>query len=130
MPTANATLPDGTKVTIEGTADEIAAVLQRLSERPDAPTAGSETSSRQRGRAPMGTASATRKAKGPADYIRELIADDFFKTKRGLSDVQKKLEEGAHIYPVTHLSPSLFRLVRAKELRRIKEDGTWKYVNP
>jgi hypothetical protein len=58
------------------------------------------------------------------------VTDDFFKTKRGLGEVQKKLEEGAHIYPVTHLSPVLFRLVGARELRRIKEGGTWKYVNP
>ncbi len=69
-------------------------------------------------------------AKGPVGYVRELVAVDYFKTKRGLGDVQKKLEEGAHIYAVTHLSPAMTRLVRTKELRRIKEGGTWKYVNP
>jgi hypothetical protein len=62
--------------------------------------------------------------------IRELRDNDFFTSKRGLGDVQKALEEGAHIYPVTTLSPVLFRMVRGKELRRLKEDGAWKYVNP
>jgi hypothetical protein len=81
---------------------------------------------------PSGRASPARtkgNRKGPADHIRELVADDFFKTKQGLGDVKKKLEEGAHIYPITSLSPALFRLVRLKELRRIKEGGVWKYVN-
>ncbi len=131
MPKANVVLEDGTKVTIEGTAEEVAAVLQRISGRSQPPRGGpSVATERRRRKATTKGVSEKKKNKGPADYIRELIADDFFKTKRGLGDVQKKLEEGAHIYPVTHLSPALFRLVRARELRRIKEGGTWKYVNP
>jgi hypothetical protein len=131
MPKANVVLPNGTKVTIEGTADEVAGVLQRVSASSDSSRGTSDaTAQRRRRKTTPKTASAKRKAKGPADYIRELMADDFFKSKRGLGDVQKKLEENAHIYPVTHLSPVLFRLVKARELRRIKEGGTWKYVNP
>jgi hypothetical protein len=131
MPKANVVLEDGTKVTIEGTAEEVAAVLERISGRPQPSRGGpSVTTERRRRKTTTNGPSERKKNKGPADYIRELIADDFFKTKRGLGDVQKKLEEGAHIYPVTHLSPALFRLVRARELRRIKEGGTWKYVNP
>jgi hypothetical protein len=131
MPKANVVLPNGTKVTIEGTADEVAGVLQRVSASSDSSRGTSDaTAQRRRRKTTTKTASAKRKAKGPADYIRELMADDFFKSKRGLGDVQKKLEENAHIYPVTHLSPVLFRLVKARELRRIKEGGTWKYVNP
>lgn len=129
-------LADGTKVTIDGTAEEVAAVLQRISGGVSQLPGGGATKShrRRRGKSTTqgsgkGTSGKTR-SKGPVDYIRELVNEDFFKTKRGLGDVQKKLEEGAHIYPVTHLSPVLFRLVHLKELRRIKEDGTWKYVNP
>jgi hypothetical protein len=131
MPKANVVLEDGTKVTIEGTAEEVAAVLQRISGSSQLSGGGSsESTERRRRKATTKKLSDTKRNKGPADYIRELIADDFFRTKRGLGDVQKKLEEGAHIYPVPHLSPALFRLVRARELRRIKEGGTWKYVNP
>jgi hypothetical protein len=130
LPKASVVLADGTKVTIQGTGDEVATVLQRLSGGPTSPGDGGKGTRRHRGKARAKPGSAKAKAKGPADYIRKLVTDDFFKTKRGLGEVQKKLEEGAHIYPVTHLSPVLFRLVRARELRRIKEGGTWKYVNP
>jgi hypothetical protein len=129
-------MANGTTVTIEGTADEVAAVVQRISSGASSSPAGIASTGRRRrrvrsitGTPGIGPTGRT-KSKGPADYIRELMKEDFFKTKRGLADVQKKLEEGAHIYPVTHLSPVLFRLVHLKELRRIKEDGTWKYVNP
>jgi hypothetical protein len=134
MAKANLQLTDGTKVTIEGTPDEVAILVQRISgETPTAMAGGATRPSRRRApRAPTGkgTVKSKPKAKGPAEHIRDLAASNFFRTKRGLAEVQKKLEEGAHIYPVTHLSPVLFRLVRAKELRRIKEGGTWKYVNP
>ena len=135
MPKADLVLPNGTKVTIEGTTDEVANLTLRLTGSDRAVGQPSRTRAVKnggRGRTTPSalTAIAKSKPRGPADYIRELIADDYFKSKRGLSDVQKKLEEGAHIYPITHLSPVLFRLVIVKELRRIKEGGTWKYVNP
>jgi hypothetical protein len=132
VPKANVVLADGTKVAIEGTADEVAALLQRITGGtvPSPGGGGGKGTGRRRGKPAAKVGSTKAKTKGPADYIRKLVTEDFFKTKRGLGDVQKKLEEGAHIYPVTHLSPVLFRLVRARELRRIKEDGAWKYVNP
>ena|SRR6266851_7630603 len=136
MPKANVVLADGTKVTIDGTTDEVAAVLERISRSAPHPGTDGTPNGGRRGRrtssakGPRQATSAKSKAKGPADYIRDLVGGDFFNTKRGLRDVQQKLEEGAHIYEVTTISPALFRLVRTKELRRIKEEGTWKYVNP
>jgi hypothetical protein len=135
MPKANIVLADGTKVTIEGNADEVAAILQRISTAPpgSALDSGEHRARRRRRKSkpsPGAVSSMKSKAKGPADYIRELMAENYFKAKRGLAEVQQALEERAHIYPVTSLSPALFRLVKAKELRRIKEDGAWKYVNP
>jgi len=127
-PTASLVLPDGTKLTIEGTPDQVVAVVGRI-------TGGqtrTESTRHPRKRRSAGPSNDRTKGtrKGPADHIRELIAADFFSTKRGLGDVQRRLEEGAHIYPITSLSPALFRFVRLKELRRIKEGGVWKYVNP
>jgi hypothetical protein len=133
MPKASMVLADGTRVTIDGTTEEVAALLQHIASGAPAPP-GPVAAPRRRGKAAARGAgkAVSRKisAKGPVGYIRELVEVDYFKTKRGLGDVQKKLEEGAHIYAVTHLSPAMTRLVRAKELRRIKEGGTWKYVNP
>jgi hypothetical protein len=133
MPKANVVLADGTKVTIDGTTEEVASLLQRISGNALDSDAIKGTKRRRgklvtKGSGKGGSAKAT--PKGPADYVRGLVGASYFKTKRGLGDVQKKLEEGGHIYAVTHLSPVLLRLVRAKELRRIKEGGTWKYVNP
>jgi hypothetical protein len=127
-PRASLVLPDGTKLTIEGTPDQVAALVGQIAGGQTG-TAGVDQARKRRSGGPS-NARTKGSRKGPVDHIRELVADDFFKTKRGLGDVQKKLEEGAHIYPITSLSPALFRLVRLKELRRIKEGGVWKYVNP
>jgi hypothetical protein len=129
MPKASVVLANGTKVTVEGTSEEVAQLVQQFSGH-------TPPAARPHGRSGRATsekspkANQRNRAKGPSDYVRDLVASNYFQTKRGLSDVQKKLEEGAHIYAVTHISPVLFRLVRSKELRRIKEGGTWKYVNP
>jgi hypothetical protein len=133
MAKANVTLPGGAMVTIDGTAAEVAAVLQVISGPVPTETLASSTRRRRSKSAAELSATPTNARttpRGPAVYIRELVKADYFKTRRGLGDVKQKLEEGAHIYPVTHLSPVLFRLVRTKELRRIKEGGAWKYVNP
>ena len=135
MPKANVVLAGGTKVTIEGTADEVATLLQRITrDASQAPASNPSTGlkrRRTRGTAKGSTnaGSARTRPKGPADYVRGLVGTSFFKTKRGLGDVQQELEQAGHIYAVTHLSPVLLRLVRARELRRIKESGAWKYVN-
>lgn len=135
--TANVTLPDGTTVVIDGTPEEVAILVERISrprERSGQNRAERSLTARSRkrssGQSRIGAKHGRSASKGPADYIRNLAASDFFATKRGIGEVQAKLEEQAHIYPVTHLSPVLFRLVKSKELRRIKEEGLWRYVNP
>jgi hypothetical protein len=131
MAKANLVLPDGTKVTIDGTADEVAALLGKISTTDDYRATSKRSSPRRGGTATKAAAkSAKKKASGPTDYIRELISEGYFKTKREIGTVRDKLEERAHIYPVTSISGPLYRLVKKKELRRIKEDGAWKYVNP
>src|SRR5712691_5237937 len=133
MPRVDAVLANGTKITVSGTPAEVAAVLQSISGGAAQTPAGGTRRSRRRKASAKGSGAAANsktRSKGPADYIRDLVQAGYFKTKRGLGDVQKRLEEGGHIYAVTHLSPVLLRLVRSRELRRIKEGGTWKYVNP
>jgi len=131
MAKADLTLADGTKVVIEGSPEEVASLLQRFSGDHSREAAEDRSKSRKaRGRR-SGANADTARATGAIAYIRELIEEDFFESRRGLGDVKAALEERAHIYPVTTLSPSLFRLVRSRELRRLKgDDGQWKYVNP
>ncbi len=120
-------LPDGTKVTIEGTPEEVATLLSRVSQ------GGAVASS---GKTPSGTravakTSAARKktVKGPVGHISSLRDEGFFKSRQTLPDIQRKLEEQGQIYAQSSLSPALVRLVRKRELRRIKEKKGWVYVS-
>jgi hypothetical protein len=130
MAKATLDLADGTRVIIEGSDEEVAALIDRLTTSPTArhqpPTPEGRTKSGKRGTVrpaglPMG--------RGPTRYVLELRDEGFFSTKRTLGELRTKLEEGGHIYPLTSLSPVVTRLVRKRELRRIKEDRKWKYVN-
>jgi predicted transcriptional regulator len=58
----------------------------------------------------------------------ELVEGGFFKRPKGLRAIKDALEDQGHFYPVTTLSPTLLRLVKKKELRRIKEGKRWSYV--
>ncbi len=129
MPTATVTLPNGTKVTIEGDAAEVKALLEALS-APGAKDAvhAARGIRREETKATSGAAS-SKAAHGPTGYIKALKEEGYFNQKRTISDVQEKLEENAHIYDLEHLSTPLVRLVRSRVLRRIKEGGVWKYVN-
>lgn len=127
MAKATMILPDGTKVTIDGTAEEVATLLKRVSQ--GGPVAGS-------GKTPSGaravtkTPAARKKAiKGPVGHISALRDEGFFKSRQTLPDIQRKLEEQGQIYAQSSLSPALVRLVRKHELRRIKEKKGWVYVS-
>jgi len=61
--------------------------------------------------------------------VKDLAAEDWFKTKRTIGDLQKKLEEKGHIYAMESLSTPLLRLTRSKVLRRIKDKSGWVYVS-
>ena len=116
MATANIDLPNGTKVQIEGTTEEINRIIQYYGH------SGKDMTSEP-------TRSTGRPSRGAMQHLRDLIRENYFKEKRSLSDVQIKLEELGRIYPQTHISTPLRRLVRNKELRRIRESKNWVYVN-
>lgn len=129
MATANIDLPSGAKVQIEGTAEDINKILAACG----AVNATGEpvplTTKAKRNRANNDANTPRRATSGVMQQIRELIDDAFFGQKRSISDVQRKLEETGHIYPLTHLSTPLRRLVRNKELRRMRDGRNWAYVN-
>ena len=127
MAKANFTLPDGTTVNIEGTAEEVANLLSRFS----SPQAGPERTSKPSKEKSSGRTAAqahTPKRKGPQTLIEDLVQENYFKSKRTIGDVQKKLEEGGHIYAMHSLSTPLLRLTRSKMLRRIEDKNGWVYV--
>jgi hypothetical protein len=118
MAKATVTLPSGAKVLVEGTPDEVSALVAKLdSSRPAA-------RSRRQSKAP----SRSKSRPSPVSLISELIDGGFFKKPKELGAIKLALQEQGHFYPVTTLSPTMLRLVRRKELRRIKEGKRWLYV--
>src|SRR5690242_1313943 len=100
MAKANLVLPDGTTVSIDGAAEEVATLLERFATLGGG---GKPSSPRKKSAKATGTAKAN-KRKGPQELIEELAEQNYFKSKRSLSEVQKKLEEGGHIYAMSSLS--------------------------
>lgn len=72
------------------------------------------------------------KRAGPScsERIRGLIADNFFAKEKIVLEVSEKLKELGTPYQSNNLTASLLQLVKAGELRRFKDDGKWKYINP
>jgi hypothetical protein len=132
MATANIELPNGTKVLIEGSPEEIARVLELYRQPSRAMIVApkpEETKQRRRGGAPDARPdSSSRGRTGIMQQLRFLISEQFFDARQTLSNVQSKLEELGHIYPQNQISTPLRRLVVGRELRRLREGKNWVYV--
>lgn len=129
MTKATLTLGSGTVVSIEGSVEDIKELLEKFSEdlRPstDRKVPAQKVTPKKSNNVPK----KVRKQGGPADLIRELIKEDYFKAeKRSLLDIQKKLEERGYIYAQNSLSTPARRLTRKQELRRLKEGKNWVYT--
>jgi hypothetical protein len=127
---AKLALPDGTTVNIDGSADEVATLLARFS----GGASSNADSSRRARKTPSSRSSKNGnknrpKRKGPQILLKDLASENFFKSKRTIGEVQKKLEAKGHIYAVNSLSTPLLRLTRDRVLRRIKEKNGWVYVS-
>jgi len=120
MAKATLTTKEGLNITVEGTPEEVAALVQRLE--------GGGASGKKASTAPARTKRATTEKSGPADLIAELIDGGFFKTPQELGAIRLALQEQGHYYPVTTLSPVLLRFVRSRRIRRIKDKKRWQYV--
>jgi len=125
MAKAEIILSDGTKMNIDGTPEEIIKIKQSFIEFNIKAKSNVSKITRKR----SGSKSKILSKEGPLSRIRDLIKNNFFKEERNIEDIRKKLEEKAIFYQVTALSPSLIRLVKKGELRRLKEDNRWEYVN-
>lgn len=117
MPKATVTMLSGATVAVEGTAEEVAALVMRL-----------ESPAGDGGRGYTHDAPRHQGKVTPMALISGLIGEGFFREPRELGAVGSSLKERGHHYPTTTLSPVMLRLVRKKELRRIKEKGRWAYV--
>jgi hypothetical protein len=117
MAKAHLKTADGTTITIEGTPDEVTKLVHQL-EIGVKPKPVGKKAARQR----------TQARTGPAGLLAELIDGGFFKKPKELSAIKLALEEQGHYYPLTSLSPVVLRLVRKRDLRRIRDKKRWLYV--
>lgn len=118
MAKAHIERPDGTRINLEGTPAEIAAVVKEVGES----KAKSAAAARGKG-----------KGKGKEKTTVTTLVDDlktegFFKKPKTLGDVRTRLADMGHSYPLTGLSGPMRREVRKKRLRRFKENGKYVYA--
>lgn len=121
MPKATVATPSGAKVTVEGTNEEVIALIARLEGLglgSGAPPSGATRPNSQNKSKPSLPA-----------LISEMIENGFFREPKHLGALKEALEQNGQFYPVTTLSPAMLRLVRSRHLRRIKDSkGRWSYV--
>lgn len=122
MAKAHIKLKSGADVTIEGTSDEVAELLAKLEGEGDKPVR------KPAEKVEKSVARGGKSKPSLPDLIAELIDGGFFKEPRELGAIKAAFQEQGHFYPVTTLSPLLLRLVRRRELRRIKDKKRWAYV--
>jgi superfamily II DNA/RNA helicase len=116
MAKAKVTLPGGISVDVNGTPEEVVAVVENLRTKHADIASRSAASTAPKGRGQIPT------------LIHSLKSEEFFRTPRGLSAVQSKLAELGHHYPVTTLSGAMQAEAKSRRLRRFKQDGKYVYV--
>lgn len=119
MAKAHLTTKGGTTIVIEGTPNEVAALMKQLEREPRSKPTKTQTRGEQSSAGDKPT---------PINLISSLIDGGFFKKPKDLGAVKGALEEMGHYYPVTTLSPSLLRLVRKRQLRRLRDQKRWLYT--
>lgn len=73
---------------------------------------------------------AAKKVTGCVGAIQDLINEEFFESQKAISQVVDKLREEGQPYSRELVSMNLLNLVKPprKILRRIKENGQWRYI--
>lgn len=118
---AKITLPSGTEVIIEGTPTEVADVVRQLGFKSERTAKEAKSGGQKRTK--------DKKIKtSPTDLILSLADGGFFKSPKDLATIKEGLAEIGHIYPVQTLSSIVFKMVRRRYLRRVKQGGRWVYV--
>ncbi len=119
MAKAKISFPDGSVVNLEGTPDEISAVLDNHKRRSGAA-------------APTKASGRTKKAQANKVTIPALVAElkneGFFKKPKGLGEIKTRLGELGHHYPLTTLSGAMQTEAKHRQLRRFKEKGKYVYA--
>jgi hypothetical protein len=120
MAKADIETPDGVRVKLEGTPEEISAVLKDIKIRgKDAATPKAKAAAKP----------AQKSGKVTVTTLAEdLRKEGFFKKPKTLGEIKLRLADLGHNYPLTGLSGPMRREVKSKRLRRFKEKGKYVYA--
>jgi len=65
---------------------------------------------------------------GCSEALRVLMETDWGRKPRSMNEIKKALEANALYFSKGTLSGTLTTMVKRSELRRVKEEGRWKYL--
>lgn len=114
MAKAQIETPDGVSVKLEGTPEEIAAVLKEVKAKAERIGKGKRIEKGGRVTIP--------------GLVQELRNEGFFKKTKTLGEIRTRLGELGHHYPVTTLSGAMQGEATRRKLRRFKQDGKYVYA--
>jgi hypothetical protein len=120
MAHAKFTTQDGISIDLEGTPEELSAVVERLRHNQVTQSSSGRPSSTRK--------QASRAKPDLPQLIEGLRNDEFFRQPQGLGAVRSKLAEMGHHYPLTTLSGAMQTEAKSRRLRRFKQDGKYVYV--
>ena len=124
MVKASIVLTNGTKITIEGSASEVQSMITNLQDEKAQNLQGSLSNSKT----PRKTSPKHPKKDTLLGIIGGLREEGFFKKPKEFKEIKLALEERGHFYPRTSFPKILLKLVRSKQLRRLKNGKNWTYV--
>lgn len=123
MAKAQLTTKSGAVVTVEGTSEEVARLIDLFDENAPEAKRKAKTTARPK------SSSKTRKSKaGIAAHIDSLIEEGFFKKPKDFVATKAALQQQGHYYARSAIGTALIRAVRRKSVRRLKENKNWVYV--
>lgn len=113
--------PDGVSIKLEGTPDEISAVLKTVKVGASKDRAGEVHKAKASRKAASGRVTVT-------SLAEDLRNEGFFKKPKTLGEIRSRLADLGHNYPLTGLSGPMRGEVKGKRLRRFKEKGKYVYA--
>jgi len=123
MPKADIVTNTGTKISIEGSVEEISAILSLYnSPNPQLAISTKTKSTESNNKNDTGTPATL------VGYVLELRDTGFFDTPKKTTLVKERLELDGHFYPMQSVSTCLINRNARKELGRVKEGTKWAYV--
>lgn len=110
----------GLKISVEGTADEVAAIIAHVKNN----SAISPKMIRYENKQTRTVNSSI----SLVDLILDLKRTGFFDLPKKVNDVRETLAQQTHHYPTESVSTALIRRVKKGELGRVKDGAVWAYV--